>query len=37
MSARLLKTYLVAASGVVEFAERSLVAVGHVITTTEKY
>lgn len=34
---RLLKTYLVAASGVVEFTEGSLVAVGHVITATEEY
>lgn len=34
---RLLKTYLIAASGVVEFTEGSLVAVGHVITATEEY
>lgn len=34
---RLLKTNLVVASGVVELAEGSLVAVGHVSTTTEEY
>lgn len=36
-SRRLLKTYLVAASGVVEFFQGSAVAVGHVITTTEEH
>lgn len=34
---RVLKTHLVAASGVVEFSEGSLVAEGHVITATEEH
>lgn len=32
-----LKTYLVAASGVVEFTEGGLVAVGHVSTAAEEH
>ncbi len=36
LSRKLLKTYLVAAGGVVEFSEGSVVAVRHVITTTEE-
>ena len=34
---RLLKTYLVAAGGEVEFLERGLVTVGHVMTATEEH